>query len=110
MSQTLASKKSTTESAYLFVRPEEARALSRALSKKPDPAIQTFLKRMRTNREELNLSGHQAYAEKAKELFEREGSCEVDENPLVSISDDKGAYVMAWLWVSDGDLDLPDED
>lgn len=31
--------------------------------------------------------------------FVREGECEVDESTVVSASDE-GAYVMAWVWVS----------
>lgn len=34
--------------------------------------------------------------------FVREGQCEIDEDAVVSRGDD-GAYVMAWLWVSDDD-------
>lgn len=34
----------------------------------------------------------------------REGELEVDDNAIVSESDDGGAYVMAWVWVADSDL------
>jgi hypothetical protein len=33
----------------------------------------------------------------------REGELEVDDNAIVSVSEDGGAYVMAWVWVSDDD-------
>lgn len=33
----------------------------------------------------------------------REGECEVDSGAIVSKGEDAGAYVMAWLWVSDDD-------
>jgi hypothetical protein len=32
------------------------------------------------------------------------GEVEVDSNAIVSVSDDNGAYVMAWLWVADSDI------
>jgi hypothetical protein len=35
-----------------------------------------------------------------------EGELEVDANAIVSKGDDDGAYVMAWLWVSDEDAGL----
>jgi hypothetical protein len=34
----------------------------------------------------------------------REGELEVDDNAIVSVSDDDGAYVMTWSWVSADDL------
>jgi hypothetical protein len=35
----------------------------------------------------------------------RDGELEVDETSVVSLSDDNGAYVMAWLWVNGPDSD-----
>lgn len=40
----------------------------------------------------------------------REGSVEVDDNALVSVSDDGGAYVQAWIWVSDEDAGVNSEE
>lgn len=48
------------------------------------------------------------YRERAKELYSVDGEIEVDHNALVSRGDDPGAYVAAWVWVSD-DGDLMDE-
>jgi hypothetical protein len=39
-----------------------------------------------------------------------EGSVEVDDNALVSVSDDGGAYVQAWIWVSDEDAGVNSEE
>ena len=36
---------------------------------------------------------------RAKELYCEEGQIEVDDNARVSIGDDDGAYVEAWVWV-----------
>ena len=38
------------------------------------------------------------------------GKLEIDEGAVVSKSDDPGAYVMAWLWVSDDPEGDDDED
>ena len=38
----------------------------------------------------------------------REGCLEIDHAAVVSKGDDDGAYVMAWLWVSDEDADVDD--
>jgi len=35
----------------------------------------------------------------ARFLYESEGAIEIDDNATVSISDDNGAYVAAWVWV-----------
>jgi hypothetical protein len=37
----------------------------------------------------------------------KEGDLEIDDSAIVSKGDDSGAYVMAWLWV--GDLELEEE-
>jgi hypothetical protein len=38
------------------------------------------------------------YREAAKETYHRQGEIEIDDNAIVSDSDD-GAYVQAWVWV-----------
>lgn len=40
----------------------------------------------------------------AREMFEDEGRIEFDDTPKVSRGTDKGAYVAAWVWVSDEDV------
>ena len=47
------------------------------------------------------------YRDKAKEMYESEGTIEFDDDPDVSLSTD-GAYVQAWVWV--GRADLEEED
>ncbi len=45
------------------------------------------------------------YRAKAKELHEREGELEVDDSASVSRgTSDPGAYVQAWVWVSDEEV------
>lgn len=39
------------------------------------------------------------YRSEAQETWTREGEVEVDENTIVSGSDDHGEYVLAWVWV-----------
>lgn len=46
----------------------------------------------------------EAYRSKAREMYQVEGECEIDDAAEVSISDSGGAYVQAWVWVSDEDL------
>jgi hypothetical protein len=36
---------------------------------------------------------------RAKELYHEEGEIEVDSNARVSIGEEEGAYVAAWVWV-----------
>ena len=47
------------------------------------------------------------YRKRAKELFQEDGRIEVDEDAVVSSNKDgdEGAYVQAWIWVSDDDRD-----
>lgn len=50
-----------------------------------------------------------AYLQAARDLHAREGELEFDDNAVVSLSDDGGAYVMGWCWVEGSDLKAPDD-
>ncbi|NKL08365.1 hypothetical protein GFL39_26205 [Rhizobium leguminosarum bv. viciae] len=41
------------------------------------------------------------YREAAREHWSDEGGCEIDDSAVVSHGDDPGAYVMAWVWVTE---------
>ena len=41
----------------------------------------------------------EAYLKAAKKLYERKGSIEIDRNATVSLGEEDGAYVQAWVWV-----------
>jgi hypothetical protein len=41
-----------------------------------------------------------AYRAAAQRLHHKEGEIEIDDAALVSLGDDPGAYVQAWIWVS----------
>lgn len=43
------------------------------------------------------------YRKAAKETYHRQGEIEIDDNAIVSHSDE-GAYVQAWVWISNDDL------
>lgn len=57
------------------------------------------------NREE----GDQAFIDGAYSYLNDDDDVEVDGEPFISKSDD-GAFVSAWLWVSNHDAGLPDDD
>jgi hypothetical protein len=38
----------------------------------------------------------------------RDGECEIDDDAIVSRSDDNGAYVQAWIWIPNDDIPEPD--
>ena len=46
------------------------------------------------------------YARAAQDIGS-EGELEVDDNCIVSLGDDKGAYVMSWSWMPQSELGLP---
>jgi hypothetical protein len=48
------------------------------------------------------------YAQTAKDTLGDEGELEFDDEAMVSLSDDKGAYVMSWSWISLTDIPLPE--
>lgn len=39
----------------------------------------------------------------------KDGELEVDDFPIVSRSESGGAYVMAWLWIPDDEIDCDEE-
>jgi len=45
------------------------------------------------------MHNHEWFRAQAKTLYGEEGQIEVDKDARVSIGDDDGAYVQAWLWV-----------
>lgn len=48
-----------------------------------------------------------AYLAAAK-LRQKDGELEIDDNAKVSLGDDPGAYVQAWIWVSNKEAGLPE--
>lgn len=54
--------------------------------------------------------GLQDWIDKARTLYQKDGKVEVDDGAIVSLSEDGGAYVMAWVWVSNADMGIKDED
>lgn len=46
-----------------------------------------------------------AYRDMAMALHHQDGHVEIDSNAEVSLSDDRGAYVQAWVWVGDDEFD-----
>jgi hypothetical protein len=44
------------------------------------------------------------YAEYARARRAVPGECEIDEPTVVSIGADPGAYVMAWIWITDAEI------
>lgn len=54
---------------------------------------------------------YQLAAVEAARQREKEGEIEFDDLPLVSrIKGSPGAYVMAWVWIPDDEIDCPEDD
>lgn len=47
------------------------------------------------------IEQRKVYADLAIDRWHREGEIEIAANPSVSLSEDHGAYVLAWVWVDD---------
>ncbi|HYW43078.1 MAG TPA: hypothetical protein VE959_09480, partial [Bryobacteraceae bacterium] len=47
---------------------------------------------------------HEEYIEQAQADYMRDGEIEIDDGAVVSRGSDQGAYVQAWVWVSDDSL------
>lgn len=78
-------------------------AFQRDIQKLLATAGKVFLQYMKEeDEEEAKL---EKYRQAAKRIHVSEGSVEIDEGATVSISDDGGAYVQAWVWVDDDDVE-----
>lgn len=51
-----------------------------------------------------DIDAGRPYREYAKEHLDDDGELEIDDDAVVSLGADDGAYVEAWVWVSDDDL------
>jgi hypothetical protein len=58
---------------------------------------------------ENNTSLDLAYIEAARDTYASGGSIEIDEPTVRSGSTDGGDYVLAWVWVSNSDVEFPDD-
>lgn len=74
---------------------EPAKTLSAKLQEKIDLSLNQFSKDVDA-----------AYIAAAKGRHGDDGVCEIDDNAIVSIGDDPGAYVMAWVWVDQDDAGI----
>ena len=66
-----------------------------------------LLKRIahRTHLVDLGQREKLAYIEAARRIYAEEGTLEIDDDASVSPGDDPGAYVQAWVWVEDAELE-----
>lgn len=78
-------------------------ALNKAFPKSAAPTITKIDERVAAAAE----AG--GWADKARETYGRDGEIEVDEGAVVSHGEDPGAYVMAWLWVTEDEMGISAE-
>lgn len=50
------------------------------------------------------------YISGAREHHHVEGEVEFDDHPIVSLGSDPGAYVLGWVWVTNDEAGISDED
>jgi hypothetical protein len=61
--------------------------------------------------DDWNPDSHVTKTIMAAKRKSEEGAIEVDDTTIISESSDKeGAYVMAWMWVSNEEADITEED
>lgn len=65
----------------------------------PAGDYQTLIQELRSAIKDADNPKANQYRAMAKEKWESEGECEIDDNAIVSESEDGGAYVQAWVWV-----------
>jgi len=89
-----------TDTIFTFVHPNEVGPLLAALASGPE--LHGLRDRLMGHVHELTDETACKYRDAAFERS-RDGDLEVDSNALVSVSGENGAYVQAWLWVTDED-------
>lgn len=97
---------------YVYLEPEELKLLVAALSPLTIEPAKTLQAKLQQKIDEDQLKGmqelYQEYRTAAFKAFHSDGELEIDDNALVSISEDGGAYVMGWVWVADEPEDEED--
>jgi hypothetical protein len=88
---------------YITVSQEDLTHLERRLGRRHH-----LCKHIRAALDDLDNQAFAAYRAAAMEQSS-EGELEIDPGAVVAQSDDDGAYVMAWLWVSDDEAGLETE-
>ncbi len=73
------------------------------------PELLSTAKRFREQLKEEESGLPQQYREAAFE-HQRDGEIEVDEGAVVSLGADDGAYVQAWLWVSNREAGVENDE
>ena len=81
-----------------FMGPEQAAALQALRNCCAKAILSTPLWKLKEWKED------DLYREAASEMFHRDGELEIDADAKISRGDDEGAYVQAWVWVSNADL------
>lgn len=73
---------------------------------------QKLLDKLTAAENDLTDPRAQAYIKAARENYHADGELEFDDETMVSMGSDEGAYVMAWKWIENGEAGLaaPDED
>lgn len=72
-------------------------------------AVTNLISRIKASQQQSELDGAYIEAAKMQDIIVSDGGVEVDDEAVVSHGDpDKGAYVMAWVWVSACDVKLPE--
>lgn len=71
-----------------------------------DSPAARLLKHIEEHIAEQNSDSAQRYRAAAQTAKNDEGELEIDDEALVSMGDDDGAYVQAWVWVTDAEAGL----
>lgn len=79
---------------------EEVKAFVAAMGETDNPAIAAVLKAAKDAIKPLTTD-EQYFYDRAWDAYHRDGETEIDDGETVSLSDDDGAYVLAWIWVPD---------
>lgn len=99
---------------YINLDPEEIKLIAGALSLLKIEAATNLKDKLDAKLDESQNQFWQdlfaKYRDAAKDTLSEDGKIEVDDNALVSIGEDPGAYVMVWHWVSNAAADIEDSD
>jgi hypothetical protein len=89
----------------------ELQALKSILRESGDPWAGDILANIVDFEGQLDDRRHNAYRAAAKKKYSCDGELEFDNNNVVSLIDNGGAYVMCWRWVPISDLpeDMQDD-
>jgi hypothetical protein len=84
--------------------------LAAAVAKPEDAVLQGIASLLKDNQASQTDEIDEKFRKAADDIYGRDGEIEIDEGAPVSKGSDPGVYVQAWIWVTNSQAGITDEE